>query len=232
MDCPTCGRDSDAPEATFLAGPLAPILDTAYLLCRINCVDCGTGFDRALWSVDPTVFSGVLESDDPEAAALLARYEALEAGYRQEWEALYAVVSGEPFGTRGIDLAGCSVAPRLDRLTTADPRLLAAARAARRCALKRPGRDPVGMLWAGAFKCCVSLDPDRNAAGHRLLHVSISQSLALGLPSRPEASFLLSLYYAPDELSRIRCAEGTRWPLFHYWLPWPMVPHIFWLPTP
>ncbi len=127
VDCPTCGRDSDAPEATSLAGPLAPILDTAFLLCRINCVDCGTGFDRALWPVDPTVFSGVLETDEPEpeAAGLLARYEALEASYRQEWEALYTVASDESFGTRGIDLAGCPVAPRLDRPSAADPRLLA-----------------------------------------------------------------------------------------------------------
>jgi hypothetical protein len=53
--------------------------------------------------------------------------------------------------------------------------------------------------------------------------MSISQSLALGLPSQPEAGFLISLYYAPDELPRLRCAEGTQWPLFHYWLPWPMV---------
>ena len=79
------------------------------------------------------------------------------------------------------------------------------------------------MLWAGAFKCCVSLDVDRNAAGHCLLHVSISQTLALGLPSKLEAGFLTSLYYAPDELSRLRCAEGTQWPVLHYWFSWPIV---------
>jgi hypothetical protein len=104
---------------------VAPVRDTAFLLCRLKCEGCGTGFDRGLWPIDPTVFSGVLESNEPEAAGLLARYEALEAGYRQEWEALYAVVSDEPFGTRGIDLTGCSVAPRLGRPTAADPRLLA-----------------------------------------------------------------------------------------------------------
>jgi hypothetical protein len=204
---------------------VAPILDTAFVLWRFMCEACGTGFDRVLWPIDPTVLSGVPEIDDPEpeVAGLLARYEALEAGYRQEWEALYAVVSDESFGTRGIDLASCSVAPRLDRLTAADPRLLAAARAARRCAVEPPGCDPVGMLWAGAFKCCVSLDRDRGASEQLSLHLSISHVLGLGLPSRPEASFLLSLYYAPDELARLRCAEGTQWPLFHYWLPWPMV---------
>jgi hypothetical protein len=26
VDCPTCGRDSDAPETSFLAGPLASAL--------------------------------------------------------------------------------------------------------------------------------------------------------------------------------------------------------------
>jgi hypothetical protein len=204
---------------------VAPVRDTAFLLCRIECEACGTGFDRVLWPIDAAGLAGIPEINEPgpEAAGLLARYEALEAGYRQEWEALYTVVSDEPFGTRGIDLAECSVVPRPDRPTAADPRLLAAARAARRCALSHPGRDPVGMLWAGAFKCCVSLDLDRNAAGHRLLHVSISQSLALGLPSQLEAGFLTSLYYAPDELSRLRCAEGTQWPVLHYWLPWPVV---------
>lgn len=43
MDCPTCGRDSDAPETAFLAGPVAPVLDTAFILCRVKCVDCVNG---------------------------------------------------------------------------------------------------------------------------------------------------------------------------------------------
>ncbi len=68
MDCPTCGRDSDGPETSFLAGPVAPVLDIAFLLCRIKCEACGTGFDRALWPVEPSVLSGVPESDAPEAA--------------------------------------------------------------------------------------------------------------------------------------------------------------------
>jgi hypothetical protein len=204
---------------------VAPIRDTAFLLCQFKCEGCGTGFDRAFWPIEAAGLAGIPEIDEPlpEAMGLLARYEALEAGYRAEWEALYTVASDEPFGTRGINLAECSVAPRVGRPTAADPRVLAAARAARWCALEHPGRDPVGMLWAGAFKCCVSLDLDRNVSGHCLLHVSVSQSLALGLPSQLEAGFLTSLYYAPDELPRIRCAEGTQWPLFHYWLPWPLV---------
>ncbi len=52
VDCPTCGRDSDAPKATFLAGPVAPVPNTTFLLCRINCEGCGTGFDRVLWPMD------------------------------------------------------------------------------------------------------------------------------------------------------------------------------------
>ncbi len=192
VDCPTCGRDSDAPETSFLASPVAPLLDTAFLLCRLKCEACGTGFDRVLWPVEPTVLSGVPEivEPKPEAAALLARYEALEASYRQEWDALYAVDPGHSFGTRGIDLSECSVAPRLDRPTAADPRLLVAARVARRCALEHPGRDPVGMLFAGAFKCCVSLDRDRGASEQLSLHLSISHLLGLGLPtSQRRASF-------------------------------------------
>jgi hypothetical protein len=120
---------------------VAPVRDTAFLLCRLKCEGCGAGFDRAFWPIDAAGLAGFPEIDGPgpEAAALLARYEALEAGYRQEWEALYAVVSSEPFGTRGIDLAECSVAPRLSRPTAADPGLLAAARAARRCALEPSG---------------------------------------------------------------------------------------------
>ena len=95
VDCPTCGRDSDAPETSFLAGPVAPVWETAFLLCRIICEGCGTGFDRALWPVGPTVLSGILEIDhpEPEAAGLLARYEALEAGYRQELEEAEATPS-------------------------------------------------------------------------------------------------------------------------------------------
>jgi hypothetical protein len=179
VDCPACGRDSDAPETPFLAGPLAPVRDTAFLLCRIKCEGRGAAFDRVFRPIDAAGLAGFpeIEEPKPEAAGLLARYEALEAGYRQEWEALYAVASDESFGTRGIDLAGCSVAPRLGRPTAADP---------------------------------------------RLLHVSVSQSLALGLPSQLEAGFLVSLYYAPDELARLCCAKGNRWPLFHYWLPWPI----------
>jgi hypothetical protein len=226
VDCPTCGRDSDAPETSFLTGPVDPVRETAFLLCRLKCEGCGTGFARVLWPMEPTDVPGFPERDksEEEVAGLLARYEVLEAGYRQEWEALYTVASNEPFGTRGIDLAEClSVAPRPGRPTATDPRLLAAARAARGCALAHPGLNPVGMLWAGVFKCCVGLDLHRNAVGHRLLHVSISQSLALGFPSQLEAGFLTSLYYAPDELSRLRCAGGTQWPIFHYWLPWPMV---------
>lgn len=68
VDCPTCGRDLDAHETSFLAGPVAPARDTAFLLCRFKCEGCGTGFDRAFWPI--------------EAAGLLARYEDLEAGYR------------------------------------------------------------------------------------------------------------------------------------------------------
>jgi hypothetical protein len=100
----------------------------AFLLCQLKSEGCGTGFDCVIWPIDPTVFTGSPEIDEPEpnTAALLARYEALEASYRQEWDALYAVVSDEPFGTRGIDLAECSVAPRLERPTAADPRILAA----------------------------------------------------------------------------------------------------------
>ncbi len=41
VDCPTCGQDSDSPEANFLAGPVAPILETAFLLCRLKCEACG-----------------------------------------------------------------------------------------------------------------------------------------------------------------------------------------------
>jgi hypothetical protein len=127
VDCPTCGWDSDAPDTSYLAGPVAPIRDTAFLLCQLKCEGCGTGFDRAFWPIEAAGLAGFPEIDEPgpEAAGLLARYEALEAGYRQEWEALYAVISGEPFGTRGIDLAGCPVAPRLDRPTAVVPRLLA-----------------------------------------------------------------------------------------------------------
>jgi hypothetical protein len=127
VDCPTCGRDSDAPEATFLAGPVALVLDTVFLLCQLKCEGCGTGFDRVLWPIEPRVLNGVPEINqpNPEAAGLLARYEALEAGYRQEWETLYAVASDGSFGTRGIDLAECSVVPRPGRPTAADPRLLA-----------------------------------------------------------------------------------------------------------
>ncbi|HSD51615.1 MAG TPA: hypothetical protein VLG48_09415 [Candidatus Methylomirabilis sp.] len=51
VDCPTCGRTSDAPETSFLAGPLAPVLDTSFLLCRLKCEGCGTGFDRVFWPV-------------------------------------------------------------------------------------------------------------------------------------------------------------------------------------
>jgi hypothetical protein len=94
---------------------VAPVRDTAFLLCRLKCEGCGAGFDRAFWPIDAAGLAGFPEIDEPgpEAAALLARYEALEAGYRQEWEALYTVTSDEPFGTRGIDLTGCPVAPRL-----------------------------------------------------------------------------------------------------------------------
>jgi hypothetical protein len=65
--------------------------------------------------MEPTLLSGIPEihEPEPEAAGLLARYEALEAGYRQERKALYAVACDKPFGTRGINLAECSVAPRL-----------------------------------------------------------------------------------------------------------------------
>ncbi len=70
VDCPTCGRDSDASETTFLAGTVAPVLDTVFLLCRLTCEGCVTGLDRVLWPVDPTVFSGVPEIDELEAEAV------------------------------------------------------------------------------------------------------------------------------------------------------------------
>jgi hypothetical protein len=106
---------------------VAPIRDTAFLLCQFKCEGCGTGFDRAFWPIEAAGLAGIPEIDEPlpEAMGLLARYEALEAGYRAEWEALYTVASDEPFGTRGINLAECSVAPRVGRPTAADPRLLA-----------------------------------------------------------------------------------------------------------
>ena len=219
--CPGCAADSDAPDTAFYIGAAAPVPGTAFLLGQFTCEGCGTGFDRILWPVDPTDLSGSSQSDELalEAAGLLARYEALEMGYRQEWETVAAVVSDESFGTRGIDLKECPVLPLLHRRTAADPRLLAAARAARACAVKRPACDPAGMLWAGAFKCCVTLDLERDVPERRFLHVSISHVLGLGLPSRLEATFLISLYFAPDELSRLHCREGTSWPLLHYLLP-------------
>jgi hypothetical protein len=64
VDCATCGRVSDAPEATFLAGPVAPVRDTAFLLCRIKCEGRGTAFDRVFRPIDPRVLAGIPEIDD------------------------------------------------------------------------------------------------------------------------------------------------------------------------
>jgi hypothetical protein len=64
VDCPACGRDSDAPETSFLAGPVAPVRDTAFLLCQFKCEGCGTAFDRVFRPIDPRVLAGIPEIDD------------------------------------------------------------------------------------------------------------------------------------------------------------------------
>ena len=66
VDCPTCGRDSDAPETSFLTGPVAPVWETAFLLCRITCEGCGTEFDRAFWPIEAAGLAGIPEIDEPE----------------------------------------------------------------------------------------------------------------------------------------------------------------------
>jgi hypothetical protein len=151
----------------------------------------------------------------PEGVALLDRYLRCVAEYHKEWERLAAEERPGPVGQCGIDLRDVRIAPAATRRTTVDSRVLAAAQACRAVVLQHPGRDPVGILLAGAFKCAFSLDlapaPDRR----QILHLSVSNSLGLGGLRRIEEAFLTGLYFTPEERPFLQEEAGHLWPCTH-----------------
>jgi hypothetical protein len=127
--CPTCGRDSDAEDTEFLLVFAVPFAGSECLLSGLTCTACGTRVDRVLWPVDTEPLENAVRaagSPAPEMIGLRARYDRAVAGYRVQWERLYADRGDGLFGARGIDLSAVTVIPTITRKTVVDMRVLAA----------------------------------------------------------------------------------------------------------
>ena len=202
VNCPTCGRDSDAEDTEFFLMVAVPFTGSECLLASVTCGACGTRVDRVLWPVDLEPLEALIReevSPEPEMIALRARYDRAVAGYLEQWERLYADRGDGPFGERTINLSEVTVTPTITPKTVVDMRVLAATQACREVALRFPGQDPAGLLLVGSFRCALSLDRSPDTHHRGVLHLSVSHALGLGQLQRLEEAFLTGLYFTADE---------------------------------
>ena len=108
------------------------------------------------------------------------------------------------------------VAPATTRLTAVMAQILASARGLRKAVSAHPGQRSVAMLRIGPFKCALTLEGSPCALLPWSLHLSVSNSLALGRLANLEEVFLVSLFFSPDERPSLTREEGHAWPETHF----------------
>jgi hypothetical protein len=224
--CPSCGADSDTEGQDFTVDTPAFVPHGDLMLSEIGCLTCKEKFDICFWPVDHESLSrslvaggDPLHSADPQILAVLDRYERLVEASRREWEGYYERGWDKEVGQHGMDLSQEYVAPQTTRLTAANARVLGACRGLRKAVSGHPGEDPVAILQLGPFNCALTLELAPGPPLPYNLHLSVSHSLLLGTLNDLEATFLVSLFFSPEERSSLLREEGQHAPVTHFRLP-------------
>ena len=224
--CPSCGADSDAEGQDFTVDTPAFVPHSDLMLSEIECLRCKEKFAICFWPVDHEILSRSLaaggdpfDAADPQILAAMDRYERLVEASRRECEVYYERGWDKEVGQHGMDLSQEHVAPQTTRLTAANARVLGACRGLRKAVSAHPGQDPVAILQLGPFNCALSLEVAPSPPFAYNLHLSVSHSLLLGTLNDPEAAFLVSLFFSPEERSSLLREEGQYAPVTHFRLP-------------
>lgn len=198
--CPGCGADIDAPDRYFTLGPMALLPHAHHVLISVRCLTCETDHDLVGWTIDQQCFMSEIGPEafptgDPQAAALMERYEQFVRRHRREMDAQYEL----PEGWAEIDLSGIDVDIQADRFFARPMAALAAARGLRQAVAERLGAQPPGVLLLGSYRCLLSFDETPESPYPYALHLSVGNAELPGhLPSY-EIHWLVSLFFTPGE---------------------------------
>jgi hypothetical protein len=218
--CPGCGADIDAPDREFTLGPVVLVPRANHVLIQTRCLTCETDHHLVGWTIDQQRFisevgPAAFPPDEPEAAALMERYERLVEDYRRELDAQYELPEGWP----EVDLSGVEVDIQGDRFFARPMAALAAARGLRRAVAERPRAQPPGVIFLGSYKCILSFAETPQAPYPYALHLSVGNGVIPGLLPGFELHWLVSLFFTPGEVPLLLTQPGKTVPVVHYYLP-------------
>jgi hypothetical protein len=218
--CSGCGADITAPDRYFTLGPLVLVPHAHHVLFTLRCLTCETDHDLVGWTIDQQRFiseagPGAFPPGDPEAAALMDRYEHQVRTHRHELDAWYEEREGCP----EVDLSGVDVDFRPECFFAPPMAALAAARGLRQTVAERPGAQPPGRIRLGSYRCVLSFDETPRAPYPYALHLSVGNDVLPGVLPRYELHWLVSLFFTPGEVPLLLARPGQTVPIVHFHLP-------------
>jgi hypothetical protein len=218
--CIGCGADIDAPDRYFTLGPMVLVPHAHHVLIPVRCLTCETDHDLVGWTIDRQRFisevgPGAFPPGDPQATALMERYEHLVEKHRCELEAQYDQQEAWP----EVDLSGVDIEIQADRCFARPMAALAAARGLRQAVALRPGAQPPGVVRLGSYRCVLSFDETPQAPYPYALHLSVGNDVLPGVLPSYELHWLVSLFFTPGEVPLLLTQPGQTVPVVHYYLP-------------
>ena len=218
--CSGCGADVEAPDRYFNLGPLVLVPHAHHVLMTLRCLTCETDHDLVGWTIDQQRFISeagpeAFPPGDPEAAALMDRYEDQVRTHRRELDAQYE----HPGGWPEVDLSGVDVEIQRDCPFTRPMAALAVARGLRQTVAERLGAQPPGRVRLGSYRCVLSFDETSQAPYPYALHLSVGNNVLPGVLPRSELHWLVSLFFTPGEVPLLLTQPGQTVPVVHFYLP-------------